>query len=583
MGKKIFISLGLFFCANNVFGDQVKKLTDKEFVIKKQRNDSFQEVEKPKYLANDSDEQKFSPQKFSLQDIELELKTLPINLDLRDKEKKIRKVKHNLVRLGMGMGLQPEEKYFVHLGDVLLKKKIDNLATHLIFKSRNPIYPGWLQDLQLFADYKVTNFCKPFFVFNENWKSFKVGNKDLGTKKSSVLNFDFNFGCPLIFEKSEFFPSLNFRTSKFNSLEEVTGDKKEEKGTENEVNLNFNFSSDIVDNFKIVDNIKISCEASLQNLNYDKNFPIFDWQDAGWKELGDASNVTFLNVKPKIHFVIGKIELTPEFLIGYCPNKKFIKDPNTNFIGLGGLGGKILYTVNDQTNVYLDYDSLIKVNTFKKLFEKNPWVSQQAVMASTQYGGAVGGSIKISNFKINPEFRMDVFDNLPTFVSVKEEEEKFLKYSLEYLVSVMRFKGMLGVSFETDSFTALLSGAFSAFIQEDSRPQRSVSKPSFKLKSDIFFNVVDKILLHLNLRTFGGIKSQKKNSENVNEILPASFNIGVGVDYIFSDLFTFFLNCENLLKNSLVKYDDWPSGMLKIIFGVTVTPDKWIEKDLQNE
>ena len=74
-----------------------------------------------------------------------------------------------------------------------------------------------------------------------------------------------------------------------------------------------------------------------------------------------------------------------------------------------------------------------------------------------------------------------------------------------------------------------------------------------------------------------------KNAENVNETFPMAINIAAGVDYVFSDLFTFFVSFENLLKNSLITYDDCPSGLFKIIFGATVTPDKWIEKDLQNE
>ena len=571
MKKKIFLPLWFLFCSNNVFGEQVKKMTDKEFVVKKHRNDSFENVQKPKYFAINSDEQKFSLQKFSLQDIELEIKTLPIDLDLQNKEKKIHKVKHNLVRLGMGMGFQPEDKYFAHVADVLLKKKFNNFSTHLILKSRNPFYPGWLQSLQFFADYKATKNCKPFFIFDQNFKSFKVGKKDSGIKKSSDLDFDFNLGCPLIFEKSEFFPSLDFRISNFNSLREIEGNKKEEKGTENEVNLNFDFSLDIVDKFKF------SCESFIKNLNYDKKFPILDLQDSKLKELGDATNVTFLSIRPKFHFFFDKFDFNPKFCLDYCSNKKFVKDSSFYFL----VGGRVGYEIHEQVNLYFDIDNGLKSNTFRDLFKKNPWLTQQAVMANKDnLGLALGIDTKISNFKINFEFGVNDFNNFPNFSDVKEENEKLPNYSLEYL-DVTRFKEMLGVSFEMDSFEALLSGSLYQYKLQDDK--KILYQPSFKLKSDIFFSIIDKILLHLNLRALGGIKSKNKNSENEHEVLPLSFNIGVGVDYIFSDLFTFFFNCENLLKNSLAKYDDCPAGMLKIIFGMTMTPDRWIEKDLGNE
>ena len=561
----------LFICStfsSTVFAEQVKKLNNKEFVIRKQRNDTFKKIQKPKYVATDLLKNEELKEQISIQDVDLDIQPMPVNLDLHGDKKNLKKKFNNLIRFGAGAGFNSDSTYFVQTGDILLKKKIKDFSTHLIFKSRNPYYAGWNEKLQLFADYWVTNFCIPFVSFDQSWRRFKSENfenkKNVNKKINSNLNFGFKIGCPLVFEKSEFNPSVSFRISNFGSAEE---EKEELKAKEHEVDLNFDMSMQIMENQEFI------VDASLKNLNYDKKMSIVDREEKILKPLEDNSNVTFFHIQPKYLFSIAQVSLAPKFSLDYCSNKKFIQDDRFSWL-IGFEGG---YKINDIADVYLDFNNGMKVNTLKKFFKKNPWLEHQAIISSVdKLGLSLGGHVNLSNIKFNADITINNFNIYPQFVSTKQDEEKHPKYSLEY-ADMLRFKETLGCNVEINDLTFLFSGTLYQYKSDEKK--KFLYCPSFKIKSDIFFKIIDKILLHLNMRCLSGIKSEKKDSDDDNEIFPLSFNIGLGGDYVFSELFTFFLDIENLLMNTLTRYDNCPVGRLKIILGASITPDRWIDKE----
>jgi hypothetical protein len=113
---------------------------------------------------------------------------------------------------------------------------------------------------------------------------------------------------------------------------------------------------------------------------------------------------------------------------------------------------------------------------------------------------------------------------------------------------VRRYRGNIGTLYESDLFDTLLSASIYNF-------QLPVGSQTFyKVKCDIAFSVVDRILMHLR-----GVISNKNGNY-----------FEVGVDYVYSDLLTFFVNCGDC-------------GGLRIVFGTSITPDKWIEKDFNHQ
>ena len=169
MKKKFLLSVLGVLCSHQVFGEQTKKLTDKEFIIKKNRNESLQGIQKPKSLIVNSNDQKFIPYDFRFDDLNFEVKALPINLNLIDKEKKNRRLRHNLIRLGAGWKNKDHEPIsFDHVADVFLKKKIGDFSGHLIFRSKTPkaIYFNDYKEIsQFFTDYFGLDFCNTFVFF----------------------------------------------------------------------------------------------------------------------------------------------------------------------------------------------------------------------------------------------------------------------------------------------------------------------------------------------------------------------------------------------------------------------------------
>ncbi len=538
MKKKFLLSVLGVLCSHQVFGEQTKKLTDKEFIIKKNRNESLQGIQKPKSLIINSDDQKFIPYDFRFDDLNFEVKALPINLNLIDKEKKNRRLRHNLIRLGAGWKNKDHEPIsFDHVADVFLKKKIGDFSGHLIFRSKTPkaiYFNGWKEIVQFFTEYSGVDFCKPFFVFNQGWKNFE--RQEEGSVKkifSSNLDLDFKLGCPIIIEKGEYKPDLSFRHSNF----AYKKDDKEHTFTEKEFDLNLDCG------FEVIDNIKFSCDAKVKKLYYDKKSKIYNFNGPTLKELDDESEVTFIKTIPKIGFVFNNVEISPKLCFDYCSNKNFVKSDNTNF----ALGVDVGYEFKNKVNVNLFINEGLKPNTFHKIYKHNRWGEHQAIVASNNKWevGVKANTQIFSNFRFNAGLKINSYDVLPHWCS---------KESLKYIEDVKRYKGNIGVLYEFDRCTILVSTSFSKFqhAKQDQEECRHTNK--FKTKCDVSYDVTERLLMHAQ--------------GSISNVLYFVF----GANYVYSDLLTFFGNCgTDIIRNA------------KVVFGICFTPDKWIEKDFSNQ
>lgn len=573
MKKKIIISLCCLLCSNHIFGDQVKKMTDKEFVVRKQRHDSFPNVQKPKFSNNNKEEQ-FTPQEFSVRDIDLELKTLPINFDLRNKNEIKKTIKHNLLRAGIGVG----HDRFCTIFDALLKSRIKDFSSHLVLNGKS-LYSCNDFYIQFLGEYDIKNLCKPYFVLEDNF--YKTDSEFNGKN-----DFIFRLGCPLNVEQIICEPSFDCRFSNLFTAHTLL---EADKGKENEINFNCQtgYSSN--------EQIGIFLDFFIKNLHYDKKMSILDFSNVEFKHLDNDNSVTFFNIQPKILLKNLFKNLETEVNVGFlfCSNERFI-DKKSRILG----GVKLDYEINDFLNVYFDINKNVKINTLKSIYNKNHWVKKQAVMPTEDLNLSLGTNVNLSKLKINANIDYDIFGNLPNFYlkDPKILDENFttkdklcrLQYDLNY-IDLSRLKENVSACVDIDNFRVLLGGKLYQYFGE--HYQKTLYRPSFKLKTDVSISFFEKFLFNVNLRALGGIKSCKKNN-NEDKILPPGVNIGCEIDYIFSDLYTFFLRCDNLLLNDLLKYDvpsSFPSteasftDFWKVIFGITITPDQWMVKYLDND
>ena len=174
--------------------------------------------------------------------------------------------------------------------------------------------------------------------------------------------------------------------------------------------------------------------------------------------------------------------------------------------------------------------------------KKYPWTNHQAVIATNnKWEIGLKANTQVSNFKFNVGLQANSYNFFPIHNGANIKPELFYE-------DVKRYKVNVGTLYESDLFDALLSASIDNF-------QLPVESQTFyKVKCDIAFSVVDSILMHLR-----GVISRKNGNY-----------FEVGVDYVYSDLLTFFVNCGNC-------------GGLRIVFGTSITPDKWIEKDFNNQ
>ncbi len=552
-----------------------KKMENKKFVIRKQRSDSLQTIDKPRYIATIPLSRAEVQEHHSIQNIDYEVENLPVEFQLSWDKKNQKKWRQNLVRAGIGGGFNSDETLVVGLLDVLFHKKINDLSTHVIFSFKRPDHPGIKENLEIYADYQVTDFCKPYIIFGHAYNHFTkkpLEGAQILIEGASHFNVRIETGCPLVFEKIKFCPSLSYKRAGIGFSMREDSSVKIPDCTENDLTLKFDTS------MRITDNQEFSLEASLKNLFYNKDCPIThfakknnnDTDEPGpafiLKPLGNQRNVHFLHVQPKYLLTIKDVYLGPKLSIDFCTNKKFVKDSRFSFL-IGFEGG---WYINDIVDIYLNIDNGMKTFSAEKVFKLNPWVTPQTIRSTIdRLGLTVGGNAKFANFKFNIGFGanyLDLAHNALLLEKLEKNQDKW-ENSLGYGKNAVRLKENLGGSYENDFVTVLLNGVFCQ-LHCDSRWNSFI-----KVKSDIFVKIIDKILLHFNMRHSAALPYSKD---------PSSFhywNLGLGADYLFSDMFGFFFSIENILKNKMIKCDGMPDGLMKFIFGVSIVPDRWLEKN----
>ncbi len=557
MKKIVFVAMLL--CGGELVAAGAKRMGNKEFVVRKQRYDSFQKIEKPRYFAQNPLSRAEIQDQHTFQDLDYDIKDLSFELQLGWDKRRKRRLRHNLLRWGLGCGFNSKETLLAGVVDVLFHKKIKDFSTHVIFSFKTPDYPGLDENVEIYADYQVTDYFRPYIIFGQAYKSFKkkpAKDAKIRIFGASDLNFRFVAGLPFAFEKIKFHPSLSWQKSYvgFSMVRNHSADIPD--CIENDITVNFDAEAQVLDNQEFL------IEFSLKNLFYNKGCPIT--RDTGpdfvLQPLKDQNSVHFLHIQPKYLLTINDFYLGPKLTIDYCSNKKFVRDNRFSFLP-GFEGG---WYINDIFDVYLNFENGMKTYTAGKILKINPWVTPQAILSRIDKAGfSIGGNAKFSNFKFNVCFGLNYFDIFYGLTPVKgnpdkidQEQEKY-DYPLPYASDVVRLKENLGGSFENDYVTVLLNGTFY---------QVPLGPCYMKLKSDVFVKIIDKILLHFNVRHIGLNGS-------------SYWNLGFGGDYLFSDVFGCFFTVENILKNELKTFKGMPAGIVKLMAGVSVVPDRWFEKN----
>ena len=243
-----------------------------------------------------------------------------------------------------------------------------------------------------------------------------------------------------------------------------------------------------------------------------------------------------------------------------CSNKRFVKDQRFIFLP----SWELVWHINDIFDFYLNCDNGLKINTFEKCFKTAPWIMPQAAPSSVDLAGiTIGCNAKGKHFGGFFNIRANYFDLHPyPYV------DNVIPY--QYLTPLYaegwRFKWSLGGSYENDIVTVLLKGAY---YDDLIVPNVWALFSKIKVKSDVFVRIADRVLLHFSLRQMYNINYDwQKDNFHIN-----TWNIGLGMDYILSDMLSAFITAENILHNPPKQYSGLSGSFFKLLFGVTLTPN----------
>ena len=119
---------------------------------------------------------------------------------------------------------------------------------------------------------------------------------------------------------------------------------------------------------------------------------------------------------------------------------------------------------------------------------------------------------------------------------------------------------------QTEKAKFMLRGDYFAYTPKT--VDEAWHRPVFKVTATSFLNVYDKILLHANLITQGGIKALDPVTGGTKKLDPA-FDLNVRTEYLLSSSFSIFVQLNNITSSDYQVYLNYPVRRFQILGGLT--------------
>lgn len=240
--------------------------------------------------------------------------------------------------------------------------------------------------------------------------------------------------------------------------------------------------------------------------------------------------------------VLKQLTVYPTFEVNYKPFKWL-----RPYIGLGGD---------------------IQPNFWHTLVADNPWLASQPVLGHTNesfvfYGGIQGDITPQTAFYAGA--KLGSYQNLPFFLNTVGETRNFaVEYDPE--TSLLNIFSELNHTNHRATLVTRLKGNYYAY--KPKKLPKPWHKPSYDLELLSTYNLYDKILLKGNLYCLGGVEALDPTTQTAKP-LKDIIDVGFGVDYLWNQRVSVFLECQNLLARAQPRYLNTSSRGLNFLLGVS--------------
>lgn len=229
---------------------------------------------------------------------------------------------------------------------------------------------------------------------------------------------------------------------------------------------------------------------------------------------------------------------------------------------------EIIYAFNKVLRPYIRLSGDIQPNTWQKYIVENPWLAPSVDIRHTNQNYNFHVGVYSDLFELlssHAGISISNYYNWPCFINHHREPREFdIKYESSATVLNL-FVELTKISFAEALSTRIKAEYF--HYQLDGLKQ-AWHRPQYMLEIFNAYKFREKILFKNNLYWLGGIQALDPHTD-ATVSLSDIVDISLGIEYLWNQRFSIFIDCKNILAKANNRYLHTPTHGMHLIAGIT--------------
>jgi len=216
---------------------------------------------------------------------------------------------------------------------------------------------------------------------------------------------------------------------------------------------------------------------------------------------------------------------------------------------------------------YFGVDGYLETNSYRQTVKENPYIVPSLAVRPTNnkmigYLGLKGHVSDAVSYNLRASY--SIIDDAHFYVN-DNSNPLMNQFTVVYDdVTIGTLHGELTVQ-PGDSWKVFLKGNYYSYITMVSE-DRPWNKPEFDISLQARYNMGDKIILNAGIYTIGSRYFENYNLA-LEETLPLTFDLNLGMEYRYSKLLSFWVRFNNMTGQSYYLYNQYPSYKFRAMLG----------------
>jgi len=216
---------------------------------------------------------------------------------------------------------------------------------------------------------------------------------------------------------------------------------------------------------------------------------------------------------------------------------------------------------------YFGVDGYLETNSYRQVVEENPYIVPSLAVRPTSHKmiGYLGLKGHISDaVSYNLKASYSIIDDAYFYVN-DNSDPLMNQFRVVYDdVTLGTLHGELTVE-PNDSWKVFLQGNYYSYITMVNE-EHPWNKPEFDISLQARYNMGDKIILNAGIYTIGSRYYENYNLA-LEETLPLTFDLNLGMEYRYSKLLSFWVRFNNMAAQTYYLYNQYPSYKFRVMLG----------------